>query len=98
MSAIWVGPNGDPWIGGYDPLFEEGGISKLIQSENRFLNLSNVDYEILGHPAETGTVRARDIVADNRGVIWFPTWKAVFSYDPAVGASSLKRHDLGRTR
>jgi hypothetical protein len=35
-EAIWVGPDGDPWIGGYDPGFEEGGIAKLIQAEARF--------------------------------------------------------------
>ncbi len=32
-EAIRVGPDGDPWIGGYDPIFEEGGIAKLIQSD-----------------------------------------------------------------
>ena len=24
-EAIWIGPDNDPWIGGYDPGFEEGG-------------------------------------------------------------------------
>ncbi|MEQ1902569.1 MAG: hypothetical protein ABL888_00120 [Pirellulaceae bacterium] len=93
-EAIWVGPDGDPWIGGYDPIFEEGGMAKLIQAEDRFVNLSNVDFRILGHPNNTGTVRVQDIVADRRGVLWFPTWTAVFSYDPKVGSSSLKRYDL----
>ena len=93
-EALWIGPDGDPWVGGYDPIFEEGGIAKLVQAEERFVNLSNVDFRILGHPNETGTVRVQDIVADHRGVLWFPSWTAVFSYDPAVGPSSLQRYDL----
>lgn len=93
-EAIWVAPDGDPWIAGYDPIFEEGGMAKLIQAENRFFNLSNVDFKILGHPEDTGTIRVRDIVADHRGIIWFPTWTAVFSYNPSVGPSSLQKHDL----
>jgi hypothetical protein len=93
-EAIWVGSDGDPWIGGYDPIFEEGGIAKFIQAEDRFINLSNVDFRILGHPNDTGTVRVQDIVADRRGVIWFPTWREVYSYDPRGGTSSLQRYDL----
>ncbi len=93
-EAIWVAPDGNPWIGGYDPIFEEGGIAKLIQAEDRFINLSNVDFKILGHPNDTGTIRVQDIVADHRGVMWFPTWTAVFSYDPQVGPTSLQKHDL----
>jgi hypothetical protein len=34
-QAVWVGPDGDPYIAGYDPIFEEGGFSKFIQGENR---------------------------------------------------------------
>jgi hypothetical protein len=93
-EALWVAPDGDPWIGGYDPIFEEGGIAKLIQSDDRFVNLSNVDFQILGHPDDTGTVRVQDIVADQRGILWFPSWTAVFSYDPKVGSTSLRRYDL----
>ncbi len=28
-QAIYIGPDDDPWIGGYDPGFEEGGVAKL---------------------------------------------------------------------
>ncbi len=36
----------------------------------------------------------QDIVADKRGILWFPSWTAVFSYDPNVGSTSLRRYDL----
>ena len=61
-EALWVGPDGDPFIGGYDPFFEEGGFAKFVQAENRWVNYSNVDYPVIGHPDDTGTTRVRDIV------------------------------------
>ena len=67
IDAMWVGPDGDPYFGGYDPFFEEGGLAKFIQGENRWVNYSNVDYPVIGHPDEQGCVRARDIVADATG-------------------------------
>jgi hypothetical protein len=26
-EAVWVGADGDPYLGGYDPVFEEGGFA-----------------------------------------------------------------------
>jgi hypothetical protein len=44
VEAIWIDHDGDPYLAGYTPGFEEGGFAKLIQSENRWINYSNVDY------------------------------------------------------
>ncbi len=90
-DSLWVSPNGDPWIGGYDASFEEGGISKLIQSENRWLNVSNIDYPEIGHPENTGTTRARDITPDAQGNLWMGTGRGMLKYNPSIGPSSLKR-------
>jgi len=49
-EAVWIDPNGNPYIGGYQPLFEEGGFAKLIKSKNKWINYSNVDYPIIGNP------------------------------------------------
>ena len=35
-ESIWIGSDNDPWIGGYNPIAEEGGVAKFIQSENRW--------------------------------------------------------------
>jgi len=96
-QALWVGPDGDPYIGGYDPNFEEGGFVKFIQSENRWINYSNVDYPIIGHPDETGCVRVRDIVPDVTGKLWLGTWRGALTFDPSIGASSLVRLGPGNS-
>ena len=88
-EALWIAPDGDPYIGGYDPFFEEGGFAKFIQNENRWINYSNIDYPVIGHPDDTGCTRVRDIVPDATGKLWLGTWRGALTFDPAIGASSL---------
>jgi hypothetical protein len=88
-EAIWIGPDGDPYLGGYEPAFEEGGFAKFVQAENRWENYSNVDYPIIGHPDDTGTARVSDIVADANGKLWLATWRGALWFDPAVGGASI---------
>lgn len=91
-EAVWVGPHGDPYLGGYDPFFEEGGFAKFIQGENRWVNYSNVDYPQIGHPSETGCTRVSDIVPDAAtGRLWIGTWRGGLTFDPAIGGRSLLR-------
>lgn len=91
-DALYIGPDDDPWIGGYDPGMEEGGVAKLVQAENRWINVSNVDYPVMGHPDLTGTVRISDIVADAQGLLWMATWRGALSMDPSLGGASLLNH------
>lgn len=88
-EAIHIGPDDDPWIGGYDPGFEEGGVAKFLQAENRWINVSNVDYPVIGHPDLTGTSRVSDIVADADGRLWMATWRGALRMDPALGGDSI---------
>ncbi|MBL9032547.1 MAG: hypothetical protein JNM80_12680 [Phycisphaerae bacterium] len=90
-DAIWIGPDNDPWIGGYQPSFEEGGLAKFVQAENRWINISNVDYPEIGHPDNTGTTRVRDITADAQGNLWMGTGRGVLRFNPGIGPASLKR-------
>lgn len=90
-EALYVGPDSNPWIGGYDASFEEGGISKFIFAQNRWENISNVDYPVIGHPENTGTVRISDIDIDANGRMWMATGRGGLFYDPSVGPSSLRR-------
>ena len=88
-EAVWIGPDGDPYIGGYEPTFEEGGFAKFVQAENRWINYSNVDYPVIGHPDLTGCARVSDIVADDAGKLWLATGRGALRFDPAVGGSSI---------
>jgi hypothetical protein len=97
-AALWVSPGGDPYIGGYDPSFEEGGFARFIQAENRWVNYSNVDYPVIGHPDLTGIVRVTDIVPDTSGQLWIGTWRGAMLFDPARGAASLERFGPGNSQ
>ena len=88
-GAIHIGPDDDPWIGGYDPSAEEGGVARFVQAENRWINISNVDYPVIGHPDMTGTTRVSDIAADAQGDLWLATWRGAWKMDPDIGADSL---------
>lgn len=90
-DALWVGPDGNPWIGGYDPGFEEGGIAQYIVKEDRWVNVSNVDYPVIGHPEFTGTSRISDIDTDSQGRMWMATARGGLMMDPEIGPKSLVR-------
>lgn len=90
-ESLWIGPEGDPWIAGYDATFEEGGIAKFIQAENRWFNVSTVDHEPMGNPVETGSARVSDIAVDSRGTMWMATGCGALEYNPTIGHRSPKR-------
>ncbi|MCA9752934.1 MAG: T9SS type A sorting domain-containing protein, partial [Gemmatimonadetes bacterium] len=92
-DAVWIAPDGTPWIGGYDPSFEEGGFSRFVEGENRWENFSNVDYPVIGDPAFVGSSRISDIVPDEHGGLWMGTWRGALYFNPAAGAASIVRYD-----
>lgn len=90
VEAIWIDHDGDPYIAGYTPGFEEGGFAKFIQSENRWINYSNIDYPVIGDINDVGSSRISDIEEDANGVLWMATWRGILKFDPSIGASSLE--------
>ncbi len=92
-ESIWIAPDGDPWIAGYNPVAEEGGIAKFIQAENRWFNVSNIDYSVFGSANVVGTSRVTDMVADGQGNLWIGTWVGVLRMNLAAGPSSLVMYD-----
>ncbi|MCC7142836.1 MAG: T9SS type A sorting domain-containing protein [Candidatus Eisenbacteria bacterium] len=95
--SIWIGADGDPWIGGYDPIQEEGGVAKFIQSENRWLNVSNVDYPVIGSQYDLGVARVTDMLEDGQGNLWMGTWRGVLKMNLAAGPSSLVKYGPGNS-
>jgi len=95
--ALWIAPDGDPYISGYDAAFGEGGFTKFIQSENRWANYSNVDYPAIGHPDEDGCMVVWDIVPDAMGRLWMGTGRGALRFDPAVGPGSFTRFGSGNS-
>ena len=91
-EAIWIDPDDAPWIGGYVPQFEEGGIAKYLRDENRWVNVSNVDHPEFGDPQMSGSARVHDIAEDASGQLWLATWNALVHFDPAVGPDSIVRY------
>ncbi|MEZ4650073.1 MAG: FlgD immunoglobulin-like domain containing protein [Candidatus Eisenbacteria bacterium] len=96
-DALWISPNGDPWIGGYDPFWEEGGLSRYIVSEDRWENFSNVDYPIVGNSNIVGASRVSDIAPDASGALWMSMWYGALYFDPAVGPDSFLRFTPGNS-
>lgn len=90
-EAIHIDPDTNPWISGYHEGFEEGGIAKFIVGENRWINVSNVDYPEIGHPDFTAISRVSDIDSDASGGLWMSTGRGGLYYNPAIGPSSLRR-------
>ena len=89
-EGLWIDHDGDPYIAAYNPGFEEGGFAKYIQSENRWVNYSNVDYPVIGDINDVGASRISDIEEDANGVLWMAHWRGLLKFDPAIGGSSLQ--------
>jgi len=89
VEGIWIDHDGDPYIAGYIPEWEEGGFAKYIQSENRWINYSNVDYPVIG-VNNVGASRISDIVEGENGILWMAHWRGLLKFDPAVGGSSIQ--------
>ncbi len=96
-SAIFIDSDRNPWIGGYDAAFEEGGIAKFVHAENRWINVSNVDYPVIGHPNDIGVVRVTDMVSDGLGNLWIGTWRGALAMNLAQGPDSLVRYGPGNS-
>lgn len=89
-ETLWIDQDGDPYIAAYTPGWEEGGFSKYIQSENRWINYSNVDYPVIGSIYDVGSSRISDIAENADGILWMATWRGILKFDPAIGGSSLE--------
>jgi len=89
-EGIWIDHDGDPYIAAYVPGYEEGGFSKYIQDENRWINYSNMEFPVIGSIYDVGSSRISEIIEDDDSILWMATWRGILKFDPAVGGSSLE--------
>ncbi len=96
-EAMWIGADNNPWIGGYNPVAEEGGFAKFIHAEKRWINVSNIDYPVIGSANDVGFCRVTDMVADGQGNLWLGTWRGALRMNLAAGPGSLVRFGPGNS-
>ncbi|MCK7520689.1 MAG: hypothetical protein MZV64_24820 [Ignavibacteriales bacterium] len=91
-TALWIDENGDPYIAANTGNWGEGGFAKFSQSENKWINYSNVDYPILGS-FDNGEVQILDIVEDYDKNLWMGNFTGALKFNPQVGVSSIEKFD-----
>jgi ligand-binding sensor domain-containing protein len=89
VQAIFVDRDDHPWIAGYTPIWEQGGMAHF--DGDRWTNLSNVDHPKILSP------RFNDIEEDANGLLWIASDAGLLRYDPARGPASLVRFDPANT-
>ncbi len=89
-EGLWIDHDGNPYIAAYVPFWEEGGFAKYIQSENRWINYSNVDYPVIGNINDVGASRISDIVEDSNNILWMAHWRGILKFNPSIGPTSLE--------
>ncbi|MFZ4523254.1 MAG: FlgD immunoglobulin-like domain containing protein [Bacteroidales bacterium] len=96
-EALWIDHEGNPYIAAYTPGWEEGGFSRFIQQDNRWVNYSNVEFPVLGSTSDVGSSRISDIAEDSGGILWMATWRGILKFDPSAGGSSLMFWDANNS-
>lgn len=92
-DALWIDPQGDPYIAAYNPIWNEGGVARFDQASDSWENLSNVDHPLMGSAELTNSYRVHEFIPEAGGRLWMLTWGALLSYRPDEGPASLVRYD-----
>ncbi len=78
-QTIFIDDDDSPWIGGYIPFWEEGGLGHFDGTHWRTLN--NVDCPEIGQ--EIGAPRFSDVVKTDDGVMWIGSGRGLLRFDPS---------------
>jgi ligand-binding sensor domain-containing protein len=88
-QVIHLDENDRPWIGGYTPFWEEGGLA--YSNGDTWVPISSVDYPVIASP------RFTDIVRGDDGIMWIATDAGVLRLDRAAGPAAMTRYDSSNT-
>ncbi len=89
-TALWIDENGDPYIAANNGNWGEGGFAKFNQSENKWINYSNVDYPILGS-FYGGEEQIDEIIKDYENNLWMANNTGALKFNPQAGISSIEK-------
>ena len=89
-TALWVDGNGDPYIAANTGNWGEGGFAKFSQSDNQWINFSNVDYPVLGS-FDNGDVQINEIIEDYNHDLWMANFEGAMRFNPQAGITSILR-------
>jgi len=78
-QTIFIDDDDSPWIGGYIPFWEEGGVGHFDGTTWRVLG--NVDCPEIGF--EIGSPRFNDIVKTDDGIMWIGSARGLLRFDPS---------------
>lgn len=95
-TALWIDENGDPYIAANTGNWGEGGFAKFSQSENKWVNYSNVDYPILGS-FDGGEEQIEEIIKDIENNLWMANNTGALKFNPQVGISSIEKFGPGNS-
>lgn len=95
-TALWIDQDGDPYIAANTGNWGEGGFAKFSQSDNRWINFSNVDHAVLGS-FENAEVKILDIVEDYSHNLWMGNYSGALKFDPQTGISQTVRYDASNS-
>jgi hypothetical protein len=95
-TALWVDENGDPYIAANTGNWGEGGFARFSQSDNLWINYSNVDHQILGS-FDNAEVQILDIVEDYDHNLWMGNFTGALKFNPLAGISSVEKFDAGNS-
>lgn len=87
VTALWIDENGDPYIAANTGNWGEGGFSRFDQAENKWINFSNVDHQILGS-FDNADINILDIVEDYDKNLWMGTYHGALKFNPQTGIST----------
>ena len=95
-TALWIDANGDPYIAANTGNWGEGGFARFSQSENQWINYSNVDYPILGS-FDNADVQILEIVEDYDNNLWMGNFNGALKFNPYEGISSVETFNAGNS-
>ena len=95
-TALFIDANGNPYIAANTGNWGEGGFARFNQTENQWINYSNVDYPVLGS-FDNGDVQILDIVEDYDDNLWMGNFTGALRYNPQDGPTTISRFDPGNS-